>query len=147
VRARLLHAVLAAVALWTSGALPAHAEEVVLAVNLQVKVQALTADDVRAIFLGERQYWGGTRIYPVAYPDGSDLMQDFLRRVLDMSVNEYRSWWIKRIFRNGDLPPATVNSPAEAAQAVTLHAGGIGFFRPADLEGVAGLRPVLRLSP
>jgi len=148
-RARLLHALPVAAALCALAAAPVRAEEIVVAVNPQVKAQTLTADDVRAIYLGERQYWDGMRVYPVAYPDGSALMQDFLGRALDASVNEYRSWWIKRIFRHGDVPPETVNSPAEAALAVANHPGGIGFFRPADLESGAGagLRPVLHIGP
>jgi ABC-type phosphate transport system substrate-binding protein len=142
-----LHYALLAAALWALCGAPALADEIVVAVNPKVDVEPITANDVRAIFLGERKYWDGTRVYPVAYPDGSDLMQDFLRQVLDMSVNEYRSWWIKRIFRNGDLPPVTEGSPADAARAVAIHPGGIGFFRSADLEGTTGLRPVLRLGP
>lgn len=145
-RARLLQALLAAAALCVVAAAPARADDIVVVVNPQVPAQAMTPDDVRAIFLGERQYWDHTRVYPVTYPDGSQVMQDFLRLGLGMSVNEYRSWWIKRIFRRAEVPPVSVVSPAEAVRAIENHPGGIGFLYANDLEGVAGLRPVLRLA-
>jgi ABC-type phosphate transport system substrate-binding protein len=147
-RVRILLGALALFAAAVPADLPAVADdEIVVVVNPKAGAEAMTIDEVRAVFLGERAYWDGTRVYPVAYPDGLGLMQDFLRRALGMSTNDYRSWWIKRIFRHADVPPVSVNTPADAVQAILSHPGGIGFLRAADLEGVEGLRPVLRLGP
>jgi len=143
---RLVWTLPAVLALCVAAATAAQADQIVVVVNPKVGVQSLTADQVRAIFLGERQYWDGTRVYPVTYPEGSQVMREFLREALGMSVNEYRSWWIKRIFRHADVPPANVNSPAEAAQVIANHPGGIGFFYARELERAEGLRPVLRLG-
>lgn len=124
------------------GAGPARADEIVVIVNDRVSAAALTPEQVRAVFLGERQYWDGVRAFPVTYPDASPLMREFLRQVLGMGVNEFRSWWIKRIFREGDTPPMRVNSPADALQAIMANPGGIGFLHADELGGARGVHPV-----
>lgn len=141
-----LHGVLLATAV-ALGGVDAPAAELVVVVNDQMRVEALTADQVREIFLGERPFWGGVRVRPVTYPDQTEIMQAFLRRVLEMSGDQYRGWWIKRIFRQGDTPPERVNSRAEALGRIAATPGAIGFLWGDELDGGPGVRPVLRLGP
>lgn len=130
-----------------AGPIARAADEIVVVANPKVGAETMTADQVRAIFLGEKEYWNGTRVYPVTFPEGSPVMQDFLRLGLGMTINEYRSWWIKRIFRRADVPPQSVSTTEEAVQVIRSHAGGIGFLSAGDMAEADGLRPVLRLGP
>jgi len=135
------------VAAIAAGTIARAADEIVVVVNPKVGAETMTADQVRAIFLGEKEYWNGTRVYPVTFPEGSRVMQEFLRLGLGMTINEYRSWWIKRIFRRADVPPQSVSTPEEAVEVIRAHAGGIGFLSAGDMAEADGLRPVLRLGP
>ena len=143
-----MHGVLlATAALALAWAVPVRAADIVVVVNDQLRVEALTEAQVREIYLGERHYWGGVRFRPITYPDGAELMLAFRDRVIAMSADEYRSWWIKRIFRQADTPPASVGSQAEALRRIAATPGAIGFVRDTDLDGAPGVRPVLRLAP
>jgi ABC-type phosphate transport system substrate-binding protein len=124
----------------------ASAAEIVVVVNERVPATQLSQAEVRAIFLGQHQYWDGTRVVPVTYPDAAPIMRVFLGRVIGMGLNEYRSWWIKRIFREGDTPPVRVNSPMDALQAITANPGGIGFLRADQLGQMNGVRTVFRFD-
>jgi ABC-type phosphate transport system substrate-binding protein len=135
---------LAALALAAVAAGPAWASDIVVVVNDRVAAQTLSAEQVRAIYLGEQRFWNGQPTYPVTYPDQLPEMRAFLRSVLGMNINEFKSLWIKRIFRTGDLPPVRVNTPEEALRAVSGHAGGIGFVDAGALEGATGVHPVFR---
>jgi ABC-type phosphate transport system substrate-binding protein len=128
------------------GSAPARADEIVVVVNDRVAATSLTAEQVRAIFLGERHYWDGQRTFPVTYSDQTQIMRDFLSRVLGMDVNQYKSYWIKRIFREGDVPPSRAVSGAEVLRAVAGNAGGIGFVEVKDLGAAAGVHPVFRIE-
>jgi ABC-type phosphate transport system substrate-binding protein len=140
-------AVLLAAALTVArGPALASAAEIVVVVNDRVPATHLSRAEVRAIFLGQHQFWDGIRIVPVTYPDAAPIMQVFLGRVLGMGLKEYRSWWIKRIFREGDTPPVRVNSPLDALQTIGANPGGIGFVRADQLGQMNGMREVFRFE-
>jgi len=126
------------------GAVPARAGEIAVVVSDRAPVQTLTPEQVRAVYLGEHPFWGKVRIFPVAYSENAPIMQAFLARVLGMDVNAYKVWWIRRIFRDGDVPPTRVGSTAEALRVVASHPGGIGFVEADQLTDAAGVRTVLR---
>lgn len=144
---RTLRAAVLAVGVSASwGMAPGSVAEIVVVVNERVPVTHLSRDEVRAIFLGQRQYWDGIRAVPVTYPDAAPIMQVFLGKVIGMGLNEYRSYWIKRIFREGDAPPVRVNSPVDALQTINANPGGIGFVRAEQLGDLHGLRAVFRFE-
>jgi ABC-type phosphate transport system substrate-binding protein len=120
--------------------------EIVVVVNERVPATALSQAEVRDLFLGRRQYWDGIRAVPVTYPDAAPIMRVFLAQVLGMGLNEYRSWWIKRIFREGDTPPVRASSPQDALQTIHANPGGIGFLRSDQLKGMNGVREVFRFD-
>jgi len=145
-RARVQGLILAAtVAL--AGGVEARAADIVVVVNDQVQVESLTPNQVREIYLGERHYWDGIRTAPIHYPDGVQIMREFLRRVVGMSVDQYRTWWVRRIFRRSEMPPITAGSETESLNRVAATPGAIGFYSDAHLDGTPGVRVVLRLGP
>jgi ABC-type phosphate transport system substrate-binding protein len=126
------------------GAAPAWAGEIAVVVNEQSPIQALSPEQVRALFLGERRFWGKVRVFPVTYSENAPIMRTFLNRVLGMDANAYKVWWIQRIFRDGDVPPARAGSAEEALRAVAANAGGIGFVDAEAVAGSDGVRAVYR---
>jgi len=139
---RLLGAAAVLAGLWGA---PAWAGEIVVVVNDRVAATSLSAEQVRAIFLGEFHYWDDLRAYPVTYSDQAPIMRDFLTRVLGMNINQYKSYWIKRIFREGDVPPARAASSAAVLRAVRNNDGGIGFVEEEALGAATGVHPVYRI--
>jgi ABC-type phosphate transport system substrate-binding protein len=123
----------------------ARAEELVVVVNATAPVQSLTPKDVKEIFLGETAYWGDVKIVPIGYVDGAAVQNDFLNRVVRVTENVYKTYWIKRIFREGGTPPRKVGSTAEALTTIARTPGGIGFVYASQLAGATDVREVLRV--
>jgi len=115
-------------------------------VNAKAPVQSLSAKEVKEIFLGETAYWGDVKIVPIGYVDGATVQTDFLDRVVHVTENVYKTYWIKRIFREGGTPPRKVGSAAEALTAVSRSPGGIGFVYASELGGATDVREVLRVA-
>jgi len=138
--------VMLALALLLAGAGVARAEELVVVVNAKAPVQSLSAKEVKEIFLGETAYWGDVKIVPIGYVDGATVQTDFLDRVVHVTENVYKTYWIKRIFREGGTPPRKVGSAAEALTAVSRSPGGIGFVYASELGGATDVREVLRVA-
>lgn len=123
----------------------ARAEELVVIVNDKAPVQSVTAKQVKEIFLGETAYWGDVKIVPIGYVDGAAVQTDFLDRVVHVTENVYKTYWIKRIFREGGTPPRKVGTTAEALATIARSPGGIGFAYASELAGATGVREVLRV--
>ncbi len=96
---------------------------------------ALTPEDVREVFLGDKQMSGGTKLVPV---ENGTLQADFQSRVLKVDAARYASVWSKKAFREGLTPPAVRGSDAEVIAAVKANPGTVGYVsKPApDLKVV-----------
>lgn len=135
-----------ALALWLGGVGAAWAEDLVVVVNSQAPVEKLTAKEVKDIFLGETVFWGEVKIVPVGYVDGASIQNDFLDKVVNISENVYKTYWIKRIFREGGTPPRKAASAEAALGAIALSPGAIGFVYASQMAGATNVREVLRVS-
>ncbi len=131
--------------MWLLGTTAAWADDLVVVVNENAPVQNLTAEEIKNIYLGEKGFWGNTKISPVGYQDGAALQASFLDRVLSVSENVYKTYWIKRIFREGGMPPDKAGSVDDALRMVTQHSGGITFVPASKVAGASGIREVYRM--
>ncbi len=111
----------------------AQAEEIVVVVNRDAPVDRLTSREIMQIYLGEKSFWGGTKINPVSYRNRAALQNEFLRRVVKISPDTYKKYWIKRIFREGGVPPANLRTEADLIASVAATKGAIGFLYAKDL--------------
>jgi len=128
------------------GASAAWAEDIVVVVNSQSPVSSLSEQDIKDIYLGELTYWGDTRIAPVGYQDGTSLQGLFLDNIIKTSENVYKTYWIKRIFREGGVPPSKAASPEAALQTVGGNKGGITYVPASALSGASGVKEVFRVA-
>jgi len=106
----------------------AFGNEIVVVVNHRAPVQQLTEQEIKDIYLGERSYWGKTKIHPMGYLSKYGVQTEFLRQVMDVSPSTYAKYWIKRIFREGGVPPVSSNGNQELLSAVANTQGAIGFL-------------------
>jgi ABC-type phosphate transport system substrate-binding protein len=103
----------------------AYAGDVVIIANYGVN---LSADDVRDIFLGEKQFAGSTKLTPV---DNAILQESFLSKFLQISSAKYSSTWTKKAFRDGLIAPAIKSGDAEVIEFVKRTHGAIGYVSSA----------------
>jgi len=139
-------AIAAALALWLMGVGIAWADDLVVVVNSQAPVQQLTNQDVKEIFLGEKTFWGDVHIVPVGYVDGAAIQSEFLDKVINISENVYKTYWIKRIFREGGTPPRKAATAEEALSMISRNPGAVGFVYGSQLAGATNVREVLRVA-
>ena len=97
---------------------------------------AITADEAREVYLGEKQLAAGVKLVPF---DNSAAQAEFLSKVFTMDSGKYSTLWAKKGFREGLNPPAVRGSDAEIVAAVKSTPGGLGYVTSAP-AGVKVLR-------
>jgi hypothetical protein len=114
-----------AIARWLSGALllaaaPAFAQHYVIT----NPATTLSSAEVREVFLGEKQFAGGTRLLPV---DSLTGQEEFLARVLGMDKTRYTAVWTKKAFREGLVQPPQKSGDTEVLEFVRRTPGAVGY--------------------
>jgi ABC-type phosphate transport system substrate-binding protein len=103
----------------------ANAAGVVVIANPNVSV---SADDVRDIFLGEKQFAGDVKLVVI---DNAAMQNTFLSQIMQMDANKYNGIWTKKSFRDGLTPPAVKSGDAEVSEFIKRTPGSIGYVSAA----------------
>ena len=124
------------------------ADELVVIVNSANPNASLSAQQVKSYFLKRTEAWpNGEKVRPVDRDGESPERTALLSRVLGLSSDELKRYWIERQYANADHPPASVPDEASVVKFVAFFKGGIGFVTRAGLRaGADGVKPVLTLS-
>lgn len=85
---------------------------------------SLNAEEIREVFLGEKQLAGTQRLVPV---DNVAAQAEFLAKVLQTDARKYAARWTKKSFREGLAAPAVKGSDAEVAAFVRATPGAVGY--------------------
>lgn len=85
---------------------------------------SLSADEIRDVFLGEKQFAGNLKLVPV---DNTAIQPEFLSAVLQTDAQKYSARWMKKTFREGLAPPARKGSDAEVVEFVRSTPGAVGY--------------------
>jgi ABC-type phosphate transport system substrate-binding protein len=93
----------------------------------------LSSEEIRDVFLGERQWAGNVRLIPV---DNSALQADFLSKMLQTDSQKYYARWTRKSFRDGLSAPSVKGSDAEVIAFIKSTPGAIGYVK----DPVAGLK-------
>ena len=126
-----------AITLWTCSLLllgfgsAAAADDLYLACHADV---ALTAADVRDVYLGEKQFVVSVRLVPV---DNLEAQSAFLAKVLKMDEVKYDTIWAKKSFRDGLNAPAAMVNDAAVLAFIKRTPGACGYFTSMPPAGVA----------
>jgi hypothetical protein len=110
---------------WLAGALlaaagPAFAQHYVIT----NAATTLSSAEVREVFLGEKQFAGGTKLVPV---DSLAGQEEFLARVLAMDRAKYTAVWTKKAFREGLVQPPQKSGDSEVLEFVRRTPGAVGY--------------------
>lgn len=97
----------------------------------------ITMDDAIDIFKGQKQLVGSVKVAPV---DNTSAQNNFLSKVLGISVAQYNVLWSKASFGDGLSKPGVKNTDAEIIEAVKSTPGGVGYVttKPGDDVKVVG---------
>ena len=85
----------------------------------------LTADEVRDVFLGEKQFSANLRLIPV---DNDVVQTEFLAKVLQTDRQKYIARWTKKTFREGLPAPLSKGSDAAVIAFVRATPGAVGYI-------------------
>src|SRR5690242_6528144 len=92
-------------------AMPVMAADIYVIANNSL---ALTAEDVRDVFVGDKQIAGSTKVVPM---DNASLQKDFIEKVLNIDGPKYSNIWTKKGFRDGLNPPPVKSGDSEVISA------------------------------
>lgn len=85
---------------------------------------SLSADEIRDVFLGEKQFAGSLKLVPV---DNTAIQSEFLSAVLQTDAQKYSARWLRKTFREGLAAPARKGSDAEVIEFVRSTPGAVGY--------------------
>ena len=122
-----------------------HVSSIAVVVNQDTPVSDLSLEDVRKIFLGERQYWNAK--LPVMLLIRAPVARErdvVLRVIYQMSESEFKQFWVAKIFRaEAASPPKIVYSNDMQYELVSAIPGAIAFV---DARNVRPGLKVLRVN-
>ena len=113
----------------SSLALGEEAEEYVVVVSPDVAVSNLTQEELRNIFMFRKQFWSAGRPITILIAE-EDLGSDsfLLEKIYDMDEDEFREYWIGKMFRAEIAAgPKLVYSADMARDLVGVIPGAITF--------------------
>lgn len=84
----------------------------------------LSADEVREVFMGDKQFAGSVKLVPV---ENASLQADFQGKVLKVDAARYASVWSKKGFREGLSPPPIRATDADVLAAIKANPGTLGY--------------------
>lgn len=93
---------------------------------------SLSPEEIRDVFLGEKQLAGGLKLVPV---DNAAMQPEFLSKVLQTDIRKYAARWTRKTFRDGLMAPALKGGDAEVAAFVKSTPGAVGYVSRSP-EGV-----------
>jgi ABC-type phosphate transport system substrate-binding protein len=94
---------------------------------------AVTAADVRGVFLGEKAFVAGAKVAPA---DNSTLMSVFLAKVLKTDATTYTALWAKKSMRDGTSAPEVKSSDNEILEYIKHTPFACGYISSAPPAGV-----------
>lgn len=111
-------------------------EAIAIVVHPGTNVVDLPMNELRRIFLGERQFWDDrSRITLLVRAPVSFERNFVLDRIYHMTESQFRQYWIAKMFR-AEIPsgPKIVFSNDMARELVTAVPGSITFMRSSDVD-------------
>jgi hypothetical protein len=101
--------------------------DLAVVVNPHTPVDNISLEDLRKIFLGERQFWSSNMpVVPLIRPQGTPERDVVLRVLFKMTENEYKKYWITKVFRaEATNEPTVALTNSFANDAVAAIPGSI----------------------
>ncbi len=109
--------------------------EVVVITNPANSTVALTASEIRRLYLGLDAFLpDGTPAQPVDQQVENPVHREFYEKIVRMDEGELRRFWAGLIFTGQATPPQTVSGDEEVKRFVANYRGGIGYVGPGAVD-------------
>lgn len=114
----------------------AYAQNYSVIINKKVKINSITYEDLRDIYLGKRIYWDEkrVRIKAAILIDESAVTESFLKDVLYKNITQFNKLWRRKLFSGSGVPPRRFKIEDELIDYISKTDGAIGVLgvrRPA----------------
>ena len=110
----------------------ARAEELLVVVHPQAPVEHLSDSQLRQVYLGESSFWGAVKIHPAVLRVPPEVYAAFMGAVAGISPGGYEAYWIRKVFREGGMPPRPFDKAADVLDYVaSIYARGDTFRKAA----------------
>lgn len=101
------------------------------------QVATVSDDDLRAIYSGDKEFIGSTKVHPV---DNRAAQAEFLIKVLKLNPGRYDSLWTMKSFRDGLVAPTMKNSDSEVLAYLQSTSASIGYVSSPPPAGFTVLK-------
>ena len=93
----------------------------------------LTLEDIREIYLGDKEFSGDIRLVPV---DNQAALAEFVAKAFGMNAQRYNTLWVRKAFRDALTPPVLKAGDFEVLEFVKRTRGAVGYVSsvPRDKE-------------
>jgi hypothetical protein len=126
------------------GIASAWAEEIAIIGNVRGPLATAGPDDIRAFYLGDRQFAGSEKITVLHLPEGP-LKDAFLLGVVGKSAKDYKLHWVQRVFQEGVSFPRVLPDPSAVIAEVESHRTSLGYVPARAIEGTHGIVVLFRV--
>ena len=122
------------------------ATEIAIIVNTNSPLTRLSVGEIADIYLGQKEVAGNVRLKPVDQSDKQEINAAFLEKILHMTHDAYVTYWNRRLFQEGGIPPSLKGNSKEVISTVKEKEGAIGYVWASELNA-EGIRAILTIDP
>ena len=116
---------------WAAGAW----SEIAVVVNSS-NSNALSADDVKRIFLGKKKSFpDGSQAIPLDQKEGAATRSAFVETVLKKNDQQIKAYWAQLLFTGKGTPPKAVDTAADVKKLVSENPAVIGYIDASEVDG------------
>lgn len=115
-------------------AMPAWAGEVALIVHPDNPVTSISRAEAKNIFLGKKASWEDDKTIRLFLQSGTSVHDDFLRKVMKKSPQQYLIFWKKKLFLGTGIPPMELQGDTEMKRFVAAEKKAIGYIDAASAD-------------
>lgn len=109
-------------------AAPGFAGSINVIVNKNIRVDALDANEIKAIYMARRnEFPSGQPVVALDNDEESQLYENFYKKVLHKNVSDINSYWSRKLFTGGGSPPRQIASKAELIEMVANNPQFIAY--------------------
>lgn len=118
--------------------------ELVVVVNPQNSLQALSKEDVARMYLGKtKNFPNGSTLATLDLHKDSKVREEFYRKVTNKTPSQISSYWSRLIFTGKGVPPRALDSEAAVKEWVATHPESIAYIDSATVD--ASVKVILRV--
>jgi hypothetical protein len=104
----------------------------------------LGPEDIRAFYLGDRQFAGSEKVTVLHLPEGP-VKEAFLLGAVGKTPKDYKLHWVQRVFQEGIGFPRVLPDPSAVIAEVESHRATIGYVPARAVEGARGVVVLFRV--